>query len=448
LKKRTLLVIVLGLIAAIVASSLVINEDSVLNLKGSQMAWQRNILNFATAIATSDGKVFTMDISGNVSCYSSQSGKSIWNGSSVGGYFAAGLTVNEGRVFGGYRYASVGCLDETTGQFLWNRLYNAGVNQAPDSLIVSEGWLYVVSEGIDAGVSALNASTGQLLWQATSYYSIFGNITDSRNWWISGYPLGGNAFEGPIVYALGGNSSNPNIFKLDTKNGTIIWQTNLVRFNGIPNVVVNSHNKVIIENGNQFLCLDENSGDQIWRFDVDKSICQPTINQGLLLFGTSGGYFLAVNASNGGLTWITKVDSQNLMFSVNNDNITLTTYPIQVDTESQRLYWSFGVTHQLGTNSENKQDTYTGTVCSLDLGTGNITWTRQLEDSGIFYNTPVGMVLNKDTLFLTENNALWVFSASNGNLARTQHFDHCILAPIVSDDEVFVVSDLQLTAYR
>ena len=185
-----------------------------------------------------------MDISGNVNCYDAQSGGLIWNGSSVGGYFAAGLMVAEGRVYGGYRYASVGCLDEATGQLQWNVMDTAGVNQAPDQLIFNGGRLFAVSEGPGAGVAVLNASTGQLLWQTPYIFTTFGNITDSKSWWVNGYPLGGDAYDGNIVYALGGNESTATIFKLDSDNGNIFWQTNLTEFAGVPSVLANYQGQI------------------------------------------------------------------------------------------------------------------------------------------------------------------------------------------------------------
>jgi outer membrane protein assembly factor BamB len=104
------------LVAIIVVLSLVVYENSLLNPEGSRVVWQHNIQNFATSLAVDDDKFFTMDISGNVNCYDAQTGTSVWNGSSVGGYFANGLAVAEGRVYGGYHFAFVGCLDEATGQ--------------------------------------------------------------------------------------------------------------------------------------------------------------------------------------------------------------------------------------------------------------------------------------------------------------------------------------------
>lgn len=448
LKRRTILLLAICLVAIIIVSSLVIYANSVLNTEGSHVAWQRSIPNFATAIASDNDKVFTMDISGNVNCYDSQTGASIWNGSSVGGYFASGLIVAEGRIYGGYKHTSVGCLDEATGQFQWSTLSTIDHNEAPDAIVVENGRLFIVAEGAVSGISALNALTGSLLWQARAYYPSYGygNITDPSDWWISGYPLGGNAFDGSFVYAMGGNSSSAYIFKLNTENGSIAWQAPLVRVQGIPNVVSIDQRQLIIENSDQILSLDPSSGNQLWRFDLDKTIYQPTVSESLVLLEGSDGYFYAVNATGGNLAWSTKVDSQNLMSTINGGNITLTTYPIQIEDGS--LYWSFGVTHQLGTNSSDKHDTYTGTVCSLNLATGSVVWSRQMEDSGQLYDPPVGLVINKDTLYLTENTRLWVFNASNGALVKNQQFDHYILPPVMSDKKVIVASDLELTTYK
>ncbi len=437
MKRRTLLIIAIGLIAVIVASSLIIYETSVLNPAGSNVLWQRNIENFATALATDNGKVFTMDISGNVNCYDNQTGKSIWNGSSVGGYFAAGLTAAEGRVYGGYRHASVGCLDEATGQFQWNVMYTAGVNQAPDNLIVKDGRLFVIAEGPGAGVTALNASTGQILWQTPYRFDIFGNITDSKTWWVSGYPLGGDPFDGSNVYALGGIESAANIFKLDTDNGNILWRSNLTLFAGIPSVLAAYQRQIIIESGNQILSLNSTSGGSLWSIDIGASICSPTVYQGVLLFGASNGNFYGLDLQSGTISATAKVDNQNLFSLVNGDNA-LTVFPIQVDPKNQRIYWSFGVI---------EQNHFKATVVSLDLATFKVEWTKQIQDSTISLDSQSGLAVNKDTLFLTENNALWVFGTSNGNFARNQHFDHYVLPPIVSDNRVFVASDLQLTAY-
>ena len=439
MKRRALLIAAIGLIAVIVVSTLIIYEHGVITPEGSNVLWQRNIENFATALATDNGKVFTMDIYGNVNCYDNQTGKSIWKGSSVGGYFAAELTVAEGRVYGGYRLASVGCLDEATGQFQWNLMYTAGVNQAPDNLIVKDGRLFVIAEGPGAGVTALNASNGQILWQTPYRFDIFGNITDSKTWWVSGYPLGGAPFDGSNVYALGGNESEENIFKLDTNNGNILWHSNLTSFVGIPSVIAIYQGQLIVESGNQILSLNATSRRTAsGTSTLAPESIPPSPIKVYLLFGASDGNFYGLDLQSGTISATTKVDSQNFFSLVNSENA-LTVFPIQVDPQNQRIYWSFGIT---------EQNQFKATIVSLDLATLKVEWTKQIQDSTLSFDSQTGSAINKDALFLTENNALWVFNAANGNLARSQRFDHYVLAPVEADDEMFVASDLQLTAYN
>ena len=70
-----------------------------------------------------------------------------------------------------------------------------------------------------------------------------------------------------------------------------------------------------------------------------------------------------------------------------------------------------------------------------------------MRDSGAFYDTPVGLVVNNGTVFLTENYAFWILNAATGNVISTQQYDHYVLPPVASDSQVFVATDLYLRAY-
>jgi outer membrane protein assembly factor BamB len=462
LHRRTLLIIVIGLVVITVASSLIIYENGLLNPAGSSIAWQRAIDNFATGLVADNDKVYVLDNFGTVSAFTTQSGGSVWNSSSTVGYFASGLYLSSDKVFGGGSGASVGCIDKATGKFQWSFWGEIATDlwdkRAPDNIIADAD----IIAAIDGGVSVHNATTGLHVWQASrpEFPDVtFGNLTDLSNWWVNAYPLSGNPFEGNFVYVLAGNYSNPYVSKFNFETPNFVWRSNIT-LTGYPiaypeafpgysgnavSVIATYQGQVIIQNSNQILSLNATSGDQLWSTNIGASIYQPAANNDLLLFGASDGYFYGLNLSNGLVQWKTSVDSQNLMSTVNNGNITLTVYPVQV--QNNRVYWSFGVTRQLGTSSENKHDRYVGVVFSLNLSSGKLLWTRQLDDSGAFFGFSAGLVVNKDTAYLNENNALWVFGASNGNVARNQRFDHYLLAPVLSGNMVFVASDLQLTAY-
>ena len=165
----------------------------------------------------------------------------------------------------------------------------------------------------------------------------------------------------------------------------------------------------------------------------------------MLLFGAGNGNLYALNASSGSLIWLSRVDS-GAMSQVDNDRNTLTTYPILVD--GSRLYWSFTVTHQLGTNSDDKHDTLDGVVCCLDIGNGDVLWSRMYKDNGRLYSPQVGMVINKSTIYLNENTALYTFNATSSDLIDFKNYDHYVLPPVKLGSQVFVAANLQLTAYQ
>src|SRR3972149_9634553 len=117
LSKRHLL-FVAGLIAVVVGVA-ALYESGFLSPAGSRVRWQRSLTNFATGLAAYEGKVFTIDIWGNVNCFDAQNGKSVWNGS-IGAYWGAGLAISENKVYGGKAFAEVGALDMATGEFQWS----------------------------------------------------------------------------------------------------------------------------------------------------------------------------------------------------------------------------------------------------------------------------------------------------------------------------------------
>lgn len=447
--RRSLIIVAVLIIVVAAASLAVLYENGFFSLQGSRILWNRDIEHFATTLAASDGKVFTLDTTGNINCYDNQTGEFIWKGNVRHG-FASGLIVSGGKVYGGSGLASVSCLDEATGQLQWsfagwlnNDKY---VKSAPDGIVIKNNRVYlIIEDGVGRGVSALNAITGELLWQGIPYMASasYGNITDFNTWQISGRVLGGDPFESNFVYALGGNWSSQYLFKLNIDDGTVLWQHSTNISSGIPNVIAEYQGQVIMQNYNETFSFNQISGEPLWSFNGNGLTYQPIVYSNLLLFGASDGNFYAFNMDNGALAWKTHVDSQNLLSLVNS----FTAFPIQVDPQNQRVFWSFAVTEQLGTTSENKHDRYTGTVCSLDLATGDVLWLRQIEDSGAFYDTRVGLLVNKETVFLTENYALWIFDASTGNVVSTEHFDHYVLPPVASNGTAFVAADLYLRAY-
>jgi outer membrane protein assembly factor BamB len=315
----------------------------------------------------------------------------------------------------------------------------------PD-VAINNGGVFGIS---DSGgfVTAFNASTGELIWEAERYFGPpYGYISGVNSWSVDGFPLAGNIYDGGFAYCIGGSKPDRDgyFFKLDAQNGSILWKTSNSPFVTFPSVAANTPRQVIIANGAQLFSLDKESGKTVWSFNVGESINSPTVYGDTLLFGAGNGNLYSLNASSGGLLWMSNVDSQGVMASVDNEQITLAGYPILV--EDSHLYWSFSVTHQVGTDGYGRDDTLDGLLCCLDFGNGDVLWNRVYKDNGTLYSPPVGMVVNKGSIYLTENKILRMFNATNGDLIDFQYYDHYVLPPVKSGDQVFVAANLQLTA--
>jgi len=431
LNRRFSLFIGVGLLLVLVAASLaVLYENGFLTgstePESTGILWQRDIENFASGLAAADGKVYTIDIWGNICCYEAQTGEHVWTGS-IGAYWGKGVTASSSMVYGGKASGEVGALDAATGEFQWS-LYTASSSlyskRAPDNITVVDGRVFVTTNSF----SALNATTGELLWQITEF-------------WVRGSPLKDNR-----IYVMTGGLSGVFIYRVNPDDGTILWRINGT-FSGRP---VSYQGQVIMHTPTEVFSLNETTGASLWSYNVGASIYQPTAYNGLLVFEASDGNVYALHLSDGTLAWKTHVDSQNITALDNSDN-PLKGLTIQIDPQNQRAIGGFAVTTQLAAFVQNGSDEYNGFLCSLDINNGSIVWTKQFSANGdvSHENARFNFALNENNIYLTADfDDFWIFSKSTGNIIETQHFEHYVSSPVAADNRVFVAADLWLIAYE
>jgi hypothetical protein len=444
MNRRLKLFIIIGFVLVMLTAFLIIMIGGFQPPQGFHTLWQRDISQFATGFTAENNRVFIMDINGDIVCYDAEKGQTIWNGG-IGGYFCSGLTANANIVCGGKPFG-IGVLDASSGKSQYNIAVPIDYSNTPPSSIKIEDDRIVATSryGMGTSTTVLQATDGRLLLQS---FSAPGNITDQSNWWVNGYLLHNNPFDDDAVYASWGNSSSWYIFKLDIDNGNIVWQTNATFGDWQSTILSSFQDQIVIQNKNQIASLSKTSGNTLWSYDVGVSIYQPVTDyNGLLFFGASDGNFYAIRLANGTLAWKIPVDYEQILAIVNSTNF-LTVYQIQIDSQSSKLFYAFTITQQLGTSSETKHDQYTGYLSSIDMSTGNRTWATKFETTGVFYDNPVGLIVNKETVFLTSNNYMWTFATSSGKIAEIMRYDHYVLPSVVSEGKVFVAADLHLTAY-
>lgn len=115
-------------------------------------------------VVLSDGKVYAQDASGNVYCLSADNGTLVWTvkvnlGNALS--TSTALCVADGKVFAGGA-AGVTALQADTGKVLWENIRNKGEGSPAEFLVT--GNKLIVSSHWDALV-ALDTATGEQLWE-------------------------------------------------------------------------------------------------------------------------------------------------------------------------------------------------------------------------------------------------------------------------------------------
>jgi len=475
MKRRSLYLTAIGLATVILAFSFIIYElDLMRSSVPSGVLWQRPIENFATALAVDDGKVFMTDEKGNILCFDTKTGESVWNSSiyvgtsgkysPLGAWLAWEIVISGNQVYVASNYARVSSFDKDNGTLLWTfQILDDAVFEVTPRLALQDDVLFAITNTI----YARDAITGEPLWEADSL-----EVRFDRFIFI---PLSGGFLDGEFFYVVGRDLNLPrsesfanmHFYKINAKTQKIVWCSPLAWDGTVinlgtalynPRVLARTQGRIIIEvidqgvsTVNQFFCLNSTTGRELWSTDVGSGGGSFTsiVYNDLLIFAKPDGYIYALNMMDGSVAWKTKVETQDL-FSINSIfgnplfGNSLQPSPFQIDAQNQRLFWYFTVKNSLPPNND------TGVLCSLNISDGDVNWIKHLKTglSGFKWERPIIFNEETDQIFLTKNNGLWIFNASSGELLQTQEqFEHYILAPIVSEDITFVAADLWLFAY-
>ncbi len=240
-----------------------------------------------------NGIVYIGSYDNNVYALDSSTGDKLWNYTTEGAVASSPAVVN-GIVYVGSNDGNVYALDAATGAKIWNYttsvqpLYSSG-NQVTSSPAVSDGVVYVGSVG--GNIYALNASTGDKIWNyftnPTFYYGggYFGGVQAS--------PTVANG----VVYigSIGGNVP-ANVYALNASTGNQIWQYHVPGINTrILSSAAVSNDVVYLGISNNVYAINATTGFQIWDFSTQNQIiASPAVFDGAVYFGSQDGNFYAI----------------------------------------------------------------------------------------------------------------------------------------------------------
>lgn len=250
-----------------------------------------------------DGKVFVVDVDGDISAIALSNGRLIWETefrdenerSEVG--FGGGVAYSAGVVYATSGYGFLAAFDANTGREMWR--YGAGVpfRGAPT---VEGTRVYAVTH--DNQVIALSTTDGSLIWDQVG-------IAEASGMLGAATPAIAN---GAIITAL----SSGELIAMLGGNGRILWQdtlsssrrlTPLAALSDIDgNPVVDRGRVYALSHAGSMVAIDMRSGERTWEADI-AGVNTPWVAGNFAFLTTIDGQVVCVALGDGRVRWVTQL---------------------------------------------------------------------------------------------------------------------------------------------
>lgn len=249
------------------------------------------------------GKVFTVDIIGQVSAFDAKGGALLWRsavkvpkrGSRTA--FGGGVSFGDGRVYVATGYGIALAFDATSGKQLWERALVQPLRGAPS---VAGPRVYFLSQ--DNQLHALDGATGELRWTVT------GTVEPACI-------LGAGAPAVSLDTVVAGYCSG-ELNALRAENGRTVWQDQLARtgrstamaaladIDGSP--VIDRGRVFAIGHGGRMVALELATGQRVWERNF-AGVWTPWAAGEFLYVVTVEGEVLCITRSEGKLRWVSRL---------------------------------------------------------------------------------------------------------------------------------------------
>jgi outer membrane protein assembly factor BamB len=216
---------------------------------------------------------------------------------------------------------SVFALNATTGEQVWNYTRVTWISSSP---AVADGRVYF--GGFDTNVTALDAATGAFVWNYTTGFMLAASspavvdgvvyigggygygffalnaTTGAKNW---SFLTGGEVHSSPAVAGdiVYVGSYDDKVYAFNATTGAKIWEY-LTGSDIFSSPAVVDGVVYIGSNDNNLYALNATTGDQIWNFTTGWwVVSSPAVFDGVVYMGSYDGNVYALNATTGAKMW-------------------------------------------------------------------------------------------------------------------------------------------------
>lgn len=247
-----------------------------------------------------NGVLYAIDTKSKLVAVNAQNGRTLWK-TNIRKDDEDDLVVTGGVAYAhGLLYATNGydeaiAVSPENGDIVWRKRLPTPSRAAPT---VFGGRVFVST--IDSRLVALNAKTGDILWE-------YVGISESAGLLGAASPAANNDIVVPVF-------SSGEITALRVENGSVAWSDNLSsvqRLGGGLESLSDIKAMPVIYNGliiavsfsGKMVAIDERSGARVWQRDISGSQT-PWIAGDHIFMVTSANHLIAVRLTDGGVSWI------------------------------------------------------------------------------------------------------------------------------------------------
>jgi|SRR5450432_158853 len=216
--------------------------------------------------------------------YDLTTGQLIWMNPTYLNMYYSGTASDGKNVFSSDALGNVYALDVVTGDLAWMTSGLYGSTRTP---AVSKGFLYL--SGGDQGIRALDAVTGNIIWN--KYYNVSNQLQTM------------DAYNGALYFIPNDN----RVYSVNTVAGTLNWQTDpSLVFVGSPTIASNT----IYVSGydSNVYALDVSTGNVKWKSKTGFLNASPAVADGVIYVASTNDTLYAMDAGTGKLSWVSYVN--------------------------------------------------------------------------------------------------------------------------------------------
>ncbi len=254
---------------------------------------------FVAPPVIANGRVFAMDTASEVSAYQMDDGSRVWSTELAPdeddeGHIGGGIAHEEGRIFVATGFGDVVALDAANGDVLWRESLRIPLRVAPAAWA---GRVFITT--VDNTFYALDGRDGSTLWTHSGTQEVASLLGGASP-----------AVEGTTVVVP---YSSGEIYALNTEDGDLLWQDNLISVRRTDAVAALSQIRgrpiidrgfvIAISNAGVFAAIDFRTGRRIWARDIG-GVASPWVAGDFIFALTNESEIIAVKRNDGEVQWV------------------------------------------------------------------------------------------------------------------------------------------------